>query len=188
VCKDNTRCKPLHSFMDIQTLTTEQFKSVKELADMSIKISEAREELLNLQNTKTQYIEAREKETTEKIKALFDKSEDLVDKIKFNNHEIHTLFTLVSSYKDFLVEGHSKLKELIADFEERGKLWEKKVEDYSLEVGEIENKIKKDRKDIENSKKEIEKEMEHIRREKVKIADDRETIKRSIERLKANKK
>lgn len=162
--------------------------SVKALADMTIKISEARNTLTRLEATKMDYVKLREKKAQEQIQKIFDDSVGLTDKIRNNNEEIHTLYRTVSSYKAFLDEGLEAFKGLLEEFEERNKAWAATTERQVKDFGEIEQQIKRDRKAISDSKKEIEESQEEIRRAKIKIADDREMIKRSMERLTNNQK
>lgn len=174
--------------MNTEILSKEQFNSVKELAETSVKISEMKTILLTLENTKDEYISKREKETIEKIQEIFDKSTDLIKNIRQNNEEIHTLYNVVSTYKHFLSEAYTDFKEMLTEFNEKSELWDKKVESQHKEFKEIEESIKKDKKYIEKDKKDIEKEQEKIRRDKIKIEDERQTLSRAIERLKDNKK
>jgi len=148
--------------MNTETLSKEQFNSVKELAETSVKISEAKTILLNLENTKDEYISKREQETIEKIQGIFDKSTESIKNIRQNNEEIHTLYTVVSTYKQFLSEAYTDFKEMLTEFNEKSDLWDKKVENQYKEFSKIEESIKKDTEDIENTKKDIKKEKEQI--------------------------
>lgn len=158
--------------------------SIKALADMTIQISEARNTLIELQNTETEYIEEREEKTIEQIQAIFDKSNDLIDKIHNNNEEVKTLYSVVSGYKDFLDEGQGKFTKLLEEFNERSSLWSKFVEEKYEEFGKLEQKTKQDKKQIEADRKDIEIKKEEIRKAQIKIEDDRQIIKRAVERLK----
>lgn len=168
----------------LETLNKQQFDSVRELAETSLKISEIKNSLLELENTKDEYIAKREKETIGKIQKLFDNSENLITKIRKNNEEVHTLYTTVSSYKEFLDEGLADFKNMLDEFNERSKLWDKKVEKQYDEFRELENKTKIDKEQIRKGKEEIEEANEQIRKAKIKIADERQTLSRAIERLK----
>jgi chromosome segregation ATPase len=174
--------------MNTEILSKEQFDSIKELADTSLKISEMKNTLLGLENTKDEYITKREKETTDKIQKIFEESEGLIGKIRKNNEDIHTLYTVISTYKEFLDEGLIDFEKMLTEFNERSKLWDKKVENQYDEFREIENKVKTDRKQIEDDKKDIEKAQEQIRRDKKLLEDRRQTLSRAIERLKNKQK
>ena len=172
----------------LETLEKEKFETLKELADMTVQTSEARETLTRLKETKIEYLQIRENQAKEKIQKILDDSVDLLKQINTNNDEIHQLYRTVSSYKDFLSEGHDAFKEMLAEFKERSDLWDKKVREQYEEFGRIENQVKQDQKNIEKGKDEIRKAEEQIEKDKIKIADNRETIKRAIERLKNNRK
>jgi uncharacterized coiled-coil DUF342 family protein len=174
--------------MNIETLKKEEFDTVKALANMSIKISEARETLTELQNTETTYIEERERKAVEKIQEVFEKSKDLLDQIHNNNEEVKTLYTVVSGYKDFLSEGQEKFTKLLQDFNERSELWEKFVEEKYKEFGKFEQEVMEQKRQIEQDKEDIKDKKEELRRIKIKLDDEREIIKRAVERLKNKQK
>lgn len=161
--------------------------TLKELTDMTVKINEAREVLTELKKTETEFIEKREKATVEKIQLILEKSENLLEGIRSNNDEIHQLYQTVSSYKEFLTEGHEKFKNMLTEFEERSELWDKKVENQYKEFGRIENQIKYDKKSITDDQNDITKAKEQIEKDKIKIADERQTLSRAIARLKENR-
>lgn len=172
----------------METLDKEHFNTVKEIAEMTVKISEMRETLNNLEKSELEFIEARENKAKEKINDILAKSGDLLSTIRENNEQIHILFTMVSSYKEFLDEGYERFNSLLKEFKENSELWDKKVEEQYIEFGELEKQANRDKEEIRISKNEIEKEKAKIERDKIKIADQREVIKRAVERLKLNKK
>lgn len=170
--------------MNTEILKKNEFDTIKALADMSLQISDARQTLIELQNTETAYLEEREKKTIKQIQNIFDKSEDLLKKINKNNEEVKTLYSVVSGYKSFLEEGQDKFAKLLEEFNERSTLWTKFVEEKYKEFGEIEQEAKQTKKQIEEDKEDIKNKQEEIRKDKIKIEDQREIIKRAIERLK----
>lgn len=174
--------------MNTEILEKEKFETLKELADMTVQISEARETLTRLKETKTEYLQIRENEAKDKIQKILDDSVDLLRQINTNNDEIHQLYRTVSGYSKFLKQGHEAFKDMLAEFNERSDLWDKKVEEQYKEFGRIENQVKKDKENIENDKEELRKTKEQLEKDKIKIADERQTIKRAVERLKENRK
>jgi len=174
--------------MNTETLKAEHFNSLKELSEMAIKISEAKETLIRLENTKTQYLKIRKEQTITAVNEALAQSEELIKKIQSNNNEVHTLYKTVSSFKGFLDEMYAGFQQLLADFEQNKELFDAKVEAQTHAFSKIEADLKAEEKSIKAQKKELEASFEHLERDKIKLADERETIKRTVERLKNNQK
>lgn len=157
--------------------------SLKKLADLNIAISEANSKLDDIKGGETQYLKLREGKALKQIEELYKNSAELLDKTHKNYEGIHTFCNILTTYKGFLDENYQSFQEMLTEFEEREKLWDKQYEEKVAEFGKQEKIIKKDKEDIEKDKKDIEKANEQIRRDKVLLEDRRQTLQRSIERL-----
>lgn len=173
--------------MNTQVLEKSKMDAIKELADTSIKISEAKNIIFKLQEDETEYLVLREKKALEKIEKVVRESKELLEQSKSNYEEIHGLCRQVSELILFLTTTQSSLADLLREFNERSDLWDIEVKDQLAEIEEVKRKNQIDKTLIENDQKTIKVELKKLENEQIKINDQRETIKRIIERLKNNK-
>jgi len=174
--------------MNTETLKIEEMASLKKLADLNLAISEANSKLKDIKDSEIKYLKLREETVEKEIEEIFKSSAELLDKTHHNYEGIHTFCNIVSSYKDFLDENYTQFQEMLAEFEERNKEWRKRYEEQVGELGRQEKIIEKDRQEIESGKKEIEKIKIQLQKDKILLEDRRQTLQRSIERLKNKQK
>jgi len=172
----------------IETLKKEEMDSIKKLADLNLAISEANSTLESIKDKETEYVKVREENVEKQIQEIFNRSAELLENTHKNYEGIHTFCNILTTYKAFLEENATEFSKMLTDFEEKSKEWDRRYEEQITELGRQEKIIKEDKKQIESHKKEISEAQKQIERDKIKIADERETIKRIVERLKLNKK
>lgn len=171
----------------IETLEKEKFESIKKLADLNVAISETKESFLNLENEEAKYIAKREKKVQGQIDKLFKNSAELLEKTQNNYREVSDFCNIVISYKEFLDENYGKFKKILEDFNERSDLWDKQYEEQVHEFSRQEKLIKEDEERVKRSREDIEKANEQIKRDRILLEDRKQTLERSIERLKSKK-
>jgi uncharacterized protein YukE len=171
----------------LETLEKEKFDTLKELADVNVKISEARNELLEIESSKNDYIKLREDETIQRVNKVLKSSEKVIKMAHSNYEEVRTFVNTVSGYKAAVDEGYSTLKDIIKDFNEYQDEWEKQNEDQIHSLSDLEKKVKKDRELLGRERKDVEKFKKSVELERRKVADDRGTLNRAIKRLKSKK-
>lgn len=162
--------------------------SIKKLADLNLAISEANSKLKDIKDNETEYITLRKDKVEKQIDEIFKSSSELLDKTHKNYEGVHNFCNILSNYKEFLEENYTEFSKMLADFEEKNKEWDRRYEEQITELGRQEKIIEGDKKQIASDKKEISEAQKQIERDKIKIADERETIKRIVERFKLNKK
>lgn len=161
--------------------------SMKILAETNMKISEARNTLTSLQQDETKYLTIREEKALDRIKALFDKSSDIIEKTRSNYQEVRQILSWAGELVTFIVEASTNFKKLMDDFAERNALWNEQVGKQEEKFQALERQMKIDTVRLENDKKALESEKKEIANAKLKIESDREEIKRTIIRLKENR-
>ena len=172
----------------IETLKKEEIASLQKLADLNVAISEANSTFESIKGKETEYVKIREEKVEKQIEELLKNSTELLTNTHKNYEGIHTFCNILTNYKEFLEENYSEFSKMLADFEAKSKEWDRRYEEQIIEFGRQEKIIREDEKKVEDSKREIEKATKQIERDKIKIADERESIKRIVERFKLNKK
>lgn len=174
--------------MNIETLTKENMEALQKLADVNLAISEANSKLEDLKSRETEYLKIRKGKVAEQIEALYQGSADLLEKTHKNYEGVHTFCNILTNYKGFLEENYAAFQKMLTEFEERNKEWNRRYEEQVAELGRQEKIVRKDEEEIKKGKKEVAEANEQIRRDRIKIEDERRTLQRTVERLKANQK
>jgi len=150
----------------LEIITKEKMDSIKALADMSVKISDAKATLANLENTETEYLTKREKKAQVQIEKILKDSENLLNKTHKNYEEINTFCNVVSSYVDVLDKVYEKFQKMLTDFNKRNEMWDKKIETQTLKFSALEKQLKQDSETIKIREARIDETNENIKKEK----------------------
>lgn len=151
--------------MEIE-LEQKKMESIRELANVSMKISEAKNLLFKLQEEETDYLVSREKKALEKVNKILEDSRDLLDKTHQNYEEIHKFCQTITEYADFLSETYEKLQGLIQIFNKKNEIWEENAKRQNIELSTQRKLIENDAKTVEERKKRMDEERESIKKER----------------------
>lgn len=173
--------------MDIKELDKSTMDSVKNLAEMNIKISDAKTALSKLKELETEYIEAREKKTLAKIDEILDESKELTKQIQSNHTKIKTFTQNISTFSAFMLEAHQDFSKLLDNFEEEQKGWEVKIKEREKDLEEEKKNILIQKNQIANDTKTLENKFKELEKERKKIEDLKGIIDRKIIRFKQGK-
>jgi len=171
----------------IETLEKTKFDTLKDIADLNVKVSEARNTLLEIEKEKESFIAKREKQTVVKITKVVKESEEMLSKATNNYEQVNTLVRVVTGYTESIREAHEDLKVLVKDYSEKNTLWEKNYENQVHSLSHLEKRINDDKKALKKEFSELAKQKELLGKQRIKLEDEKETIKRSIKRLKKGK-
>lgn len=175
------------SFMEPTILEKSKMDAVKELASISMQISEAKNLLFKLQEGETEYLVTRETKALEKIHKVLEDSKELLKQTYENYQEIHQFYGTITEYKEFLFKGHAEFENLLKDFNERNELWDKEMQKREDGFTELKKSFKIQHEEIEAGRDAIKKANEQIANERTKIESERGTIERMIIRFKENR-
>ena len=171
----------------METLEKQKFDALKELADLTIKTSEAKGILQKLEQSKDLYLKEREEKVKSEIQSIIDDSKDVIEKAKNNYGEVHNMYNIVNSYIAFLGEGFETFTGLTLDFKEKSKLLDLEMESQRQSIKKMQVELDNDKKHLESQKQSLLLEQKAFEKQVRKLNDQKETIKRTIERLKDNK-
>lgn len=173
--------------MSEHIVTKEKMQSLRALAEVNLKVSEALTTLSGLKKEETEYFETRENEALEKIREVLAESKDLLKECDENHAQIQEFSVEVTDFASKLTIMHQWLKDLVKDFNERNELWSKELEKQRSEIQEKRNQIKAEKQIIENDRKSLDMAKKVFAGEQKKLDSDRGTVERAIERLKNNR-
>lgn len=168
-------------------VSKEHMESLKALADLNMKVSEARELLSSLQETETEYLVARESTAIERIRKTVSESGDLLAEVRNNYREVENFYKTVSSFSEQMKETHTAFSSLLGDFKMSQVEWDRHIETQEEEISTLRRDIGVEKVRITNEKKNIESARKKLEDECKKIADQRGTLERAIKRLKDNR-
>lgn len=169
------------------TITKEQMDSMKALADVNIKISEAQNLLFKLQETETEYLVEREGKAVERIQKVLEDSKEILSEIDKNYEKVQQFASTITSFSETLNKSFDSFVKLLSDFRERSDLWDKEVKATEEKIDLEKRDIHTQRIQIENDTKANQQKEKMLKDEWVKIESDRGLISRTVERLKQGK-
>jgi len=133
----------------------ETMESLKALADINLKVSEAKNLLFKLEEQETEYLIAREKKVMDRIKKVVDDSQEMVNEADKNYGQIKELLENISGFCNLLINTQEQFNTLIETFNQRNELWEKHIGEQQDGIEENRKLIKVHSQIIENDKKSI---------------------------------
>lgn len=170
--------------MHEQELSKERMDAFRELAETNMKIGEAKNSLAKVKEAEEAYLKERDEKATERIQKIIEDSRDLLKEVKENYGEIHNLANTASSFAGFLLEMSDTFVGLLADFQEKDKLWNEKTKRQEEEFEQVRNEIRADKVKIKNDLEAITRKKQLLAEDRRKLDDERGTLERAINRLK----
>lgn len=171
-------------------LEHEKFNMVKELADISTNISNARVELTKLRETTDEYLDLREKEAQERVVKVFKESREALEEVSKNHKELTDFNGELKAYANTLKAIST---DIIALFENFNGRMERAGEDMKKNqeiVTDILTKIKIERVQVQEDRKLLVAEMREVEEQHRLLKDKREVLDRAwaeLKRLQNNK-
>lgn len=173
--------------MNIEELSNQKMEAVRELANVSMQISDGKNTLAKLKLEAEAFLEERKSQEKKAILDIWEESKELVSSIDKNFKSLIGFSNEVKAEVGFIQEMQSNVSELIKEFNETSK-------EFTEWVKKEDEKMASKLKDIENLEKErneelrkIKEEWKEIEKAKKQIESDKGLITRTIERLKKGK-
>ncbi len=173
--------------MSIETVTHDQMQALQALSATNLKVSEARALLSELEETETVYLEAREKKAMARITALLEKSRDVIRETKENYDEVQRFHQTVSSFADFLKEGHARFQSVLTLYSESEAAWNASMEEQETELAQAKQDLSVDRIKLANEGKSIESSKKELESANRRLESDRGALERAIIRFKSKR-
>lgn len=173
--------------MNIEELSNQKMEAIRELANVSMQISDGKNSLAQLKSDIDTFLNERKSQEKEAILTIWEESKELVNSIDKNFKSLIGFSNEVKTEVSFIQEMQLNVSELIKEFNETSK-------EFTEWVKKEDEKMASKLKDIENLEKErneelrkIKEEWKEIEKAKKQIESDKGLIKRTIERLQKGK-
>lgn len=173
--------------MDEITVTKGHMDALKALAEVNLKVSEARNHLTKLQEEETEYLVSREKKAVERIQNVLILSHSLVEETNKNYEIIEQFGKDVGEGADLLSKAVDAFQSLTESKDEHYKLWEKDIKGQEDTIVALRNGLKVDLSTIESARKQVEGAKVKLAQDRKTLDDDRAEVNRAIKRLKENR-
>lgn len=170
--------------MNYEEVTKEHMDALKALADVNLKVSEARNLLTKLQEGETEYLVSREKKAVDRIQSVLAESTQLLEETTKNYEVIHDLAKSVTQTAKFLSDAHRDFGLLIEEKDKHYEAWEGDIKVQEEGIVSLRNGLKVDLSTVESARKQVESDKISLERERKKIEDQRGTLARAVARLK----
>jgi len=164
-------------------VTKEQMESLQALSDLNIKISEARNELIKLQENETEYLVLREKKAMDRIEKTIQDSQELLQIANKNYGEIQEIARLIHEFTASLIKLSQDYRQLITTFEERNVIWERNIGKQQDELNIMKQNLTALQTFLENDRKGLELERAKLVDDQKKLASDQGLLQRNIKRI-----
>lgn len=173
--------------MSEHTVDKQTMDSLEALANMNMKISETRANLVKLKELEMLYIAAREKKAVARIHVVLEESRTLLEQTKANHDGVKEFAKEVGEFASFFSGAYREFESMVRDFEAKNKLWEVGVKKREEELAFLRRDIETEKVRIVNSKKSLDSQMKVLNEEQRHITDQRGVLERMIERLGQNR-
>lgn len=171
---------------EIET-TVKHFEALTALSNVNLKISEARNTLIKLEEIETEYLVSRENKAMDRIKNVLESSKELVAETNKNYEIIKDFARSVTQSSNFLTEAHKSFSELIDEKDKYYQSWEKDIKNQEEAIVQIQNGLKIQMTAVESGKKQIEVGKSNLETERRKIEDMRGRLQQTIRRFNIKK-
>lgn len=168
---------------EIET-TQKHMEALRALSAVTMKISEAKNSLVKLQETETEYFVSREKKALDRIQKVLDDSHSLIEQANQNYDSIEEFVKLVTAGADLLAEALEKFEALSVRRDEYYVLRNKDLDHREETIASLMKGIRIKEEGIAAGKKQVEMGNKKLREGNKKLQDDRDTLDRAIARLK----
>lgn len=170
--------------MSEHTVDKQTMDALKALSDINLKVSEARNILVQLQENETEYLVSREKKAVDRIQTTLDSSKELVEQINKNYDTIADFARSISEGAVFLSDAQKAFRALTEAFTEKQCEWERDIKNQEETITALRNSLKVDAIRLDGDKKTVESANKKLQDDTRKLEDERGTIERTIKRLK----
>lgn len=174
--------------MNKETLDKDTFAAVAELSKIQTNISKGRVSMSELKENEAAYLAQREEKAEKGIKEVFTKSKKIITEIGKNFSQLRAWHNEIAGFVGELVnmsQGLLKLKESMTEYLEAEN---KKLEERTIELSEVEAALKAQAVDLDTARGSFDKEKEALSEAARKVADDRGTLDRAWREVRGEKR
>jgi len=170
--------------MEIIEVEKKKMEALQSLAEIGMKISEARDNLSKIDQEKDLYFQSREAEIIEKIADLLAQSQSILVDAGTNFDQINSFAQSVSAFSDAVISFHDRLIKIQELFAEKADTFNKVIEIESGKIKQLKTEIALDRIRLQSDDQQlISREKKLVERE-TKVKDLEEMVHRDIIRFK----
>lgn len=173
--------------MEIHDVEQKKMDILKELAEATQKVGEARADFAEVKENEDNFYRFREEQALQRVANVLSESSEIITKIDENRDFITKITGIVFGLIEFLHNSYSEFESFVALFREHQTAWErhvKEVEDKLTDTKKgqdlLANKLKNKEKSLSDLSAKLEKERKQNRY-------DRDALERAIKRLNQGK-
>jgi hypothetical protein len=137
------------------TLQKEEFESKKLLADIGVQIAKGRSEISELQKHKEDFLQQREIEVMERVKAVLIASKDALTQVDKNKDELTAFHRELASFAQELVSWSEKLQESQLAFDRKTEKVYEQIDVKQKELTQTAQELKKQNVTIVQDRKQL---------------------------------
>lgn len=173
--------------MDQKEIEREKMEAMQALASTNMKVSEARNTLIQVQEEETVYLVGREKRAMERIDEVLKDSESVLEKVSTNFKESVDLSREVTDTMAQIMAFLTAFRESKERFAEKCDAWDAMIGIKEDTIADLKRKADAQTLINSNEHEALQKERKRINEEKRKLDDDKAELERNIKRYKEGK-
>lgn len=162
-------------------------EALQALARANLDISEARNTLLKLQETETEYLVSREKKALDRVQKTLELSHNLVEETNKNYESIQDLAKMVAQGFTILDEASKAFSQLVEARDKKFELWERDITNQETTVAASRNALRVELSELDSQKSQLKSVTLGLAQDKRKFQDEKGIVERQIQRLKENR-
>jgi len=162
-------------------------QALQALSEVNIKISEARNLLLELQEKETEFIVLREKKVLKRIDEVIKESQNLLSIVDQNYKHISEITVGIADFNEKIGRLSAEYTSLIAEFEAENEEWERRIGRQLDDIATQKQNLKILEAFLQNQREGIQQEREKLVEDQKILHKDRQSLKNAIIRLKKGK-
>lgn len=162
----------------------EGMQTLEKLADATMKVSEAQNDLQDLKTEETEYLAEREGRAVASIMKVVEDSEEVLRQAETNYDAATAIAGTASSLSDRVKDVIGRVKSIMSAFDERSRLWEAKVKVQEERLAEAKRAGILQKGSLDTQRQSQDKRAAELIDWEEDLASREEALKRDIESLK----
>lgn len=171
----------------MQNLSSETFKSVKELAEIQRQIMTGKAEIEALRSTKDTFIAEREAEVVKIVDNVLTASREALVEADQNRDAIMALLTVVTDMVEDAKEMHADLHQIVEQYEGATNKTVLVIKDRTEQLESAIKVLKQQRATLKDDESALEVARTSLARDRILVADKNKTLITELARIKSTK-
>lgn len=148
--------------MEITELDNLKMRTLKEVADSNLLVSQIKAELLELESQKEQFFTKRDNEVLARIHKLLNHSRILLEETNTNYTQVHQFYETLKGFSEYLGRAQESFNKNVEDFTEKSFKWQETITQQESNISDLKKETQQDKESLEREKQFIAKKRKQL--------------------------